>query len=131
MQSEKEYAVVAEREWYLPCAQHPSGLSVSLQTRGTLDDCRDYVDDAVICLSSGQAGETLSIREIVDTRADYQAWLDSAVDWPGCPYPDGIDYDANCAWAEERAMSGHIGTLPIATDDGGLILVDMSRNLDA
>lgn len=80
-------------------------------------------------LSHNQASGYYCLAPVIDDRACYQTWLDSAVDWEGCPSEDGSDNDANCTWAEQRAIAEG-GTIPLNLPEdnyrrGDLVLVEL------
>lgn len=135
---EKKFAVLENATYYAGDCQHPSGWALSVATIvdrgaetdciGTREECEEWLEqlnDEPTYLSHGQAGKSYLIAEIVDDDADYQTWLDG-LDWDGCPSEDGSDYDANCAWAEDRAYQKD-GILPIQHNNkSGLLLINLT-----
>lgn len=136
---ENTYAVVINTEYYAGAVQHPQGYALRIPERpddegrdyrpavGTLAECRAWMaamDDRPTCLDHGEASKVTRLTRVVDDDASYQGWLD-VLDWDGCPSPDGSDYDANCAWAEERAWRDD-GVLPVEGPDGRLYLIDLT-----
>lgn len=135
---ERRYAVIEDVGYYDGDVQHPSGWRLSVATMpdngnevdciGTLEECEAWLEelnDAPTYLSHGQASKSNRIAEILDDEADYQGWLDG-LDWDGCPSEDGSDYDANTAWAEDRAYRQD-GILPIpANNSSHLLLIKLT-----
>lgn len=135
--SGRQYAVLEDVGYYANDCQHPSGWRLEVATItdkgnetdciGTLEECVDWLgelNDETTYLSHGQASKSYRIAEILDEDADYQGWLDG-LDWDGCPSEDGDDYDANTAWAEDRAYTNN-GILPIASNNSSrLLLIDL------
>ena len=137
----EEYTVIEDVSYYGGDCQHPSGWELTVATVnnegneedciGTLEECREWLDilnDKHTYLSHGQAGKSYRIASIEDEDADYNSWLDG-VDWDGWPSEDGSDYDANTSWAEDKAYR-HDGILPIADNQGRLILINISPDLE-
>lgn len=135
---ERKYAVIEDVGYYDGDVQHPSGWKLSVATLqdegneidciGTSEQCEEWleeINDEPTYLSHGQASKSYRIAEILDDDADYQGWLDS-LDWEGCPSKDGSDYDANTAWAEDRAYAQD-GVLPIeANNSSRLLLINLT-----
>jgi hypothetical protein len=137
----EKYAVLEHVEYYGGDVQHPSGWGLEVATItdnsqyptdvvciGSLDECQVWLEQlnaAPYYLSHGQAGQWYSIAEVLDDDTDYQSWLDS-LDWEGCPSEDGSDYDANTAWAEDRAYYNK-DILPIQyPGNSKLVLVNLT-----
>jgi hypothetical protein len=135
---ERRYVVIEDVGYYDGDVQHPSGWQLSVASLtdngdeidciGTLEECEGWLEDLndePTYLGHGQASKSYRIAEILDDDADYQGWLDGE-DWDGCPSEDGSDYDANTAWAEDRAYQND-GILPIAANNSSrLLLIDLS-----
>lgn len=140
---EEKYAVLADVGYYGGDVQHPQGWSLSvaavsdgdsdaIECIGTLDECKNWLEqlnDEPTYLSHGQASQSYRMACIVEEDTDYQHWLDTYVDWDGCPSEDGSDYDANVAWAEQQAYDND-GILPVHGAGYYPILVDLSCGED-
>ena len=139
---DRTYAVLIDTGYYDGDCQHPSGWSLRIAERdvaghgqriehviGSLADCQAWIaeeEEGPTYLAHGEVSQTLRIAEIVDRDADYQGWIDTIANWDGCPSPDGSDYSANCAWAEDQAYQAD-GVLPVVANDGReLYLIDLS-----
>jgi len=109
-------AVIRITEYYQNDCQHPMGIKATIETYvdetggwdmiGTPEECEKWLkeeNNKPRYLGHGVAGYYHIICTIDWDDPDYQAWLDNQ-DWNGCPSEDGEDYDANCLWAEKRAI---------------------------